>query len=140
MRMHRALIRLLSFAGLCACASIALPARAQNAIEQFYRGKTITILIGHPAGGSYDLYARLAAAHLGRFIPGNPQVLVQSRRAAAAPARCSFFTPSGRETAHYWASLRKPSGSSNWRSPRSANDAIVATPKEIIDLAATAQK
>jgi hypothetical protein len=49
MQMHRALIRLLSFAGLCACASIALPARAQNAVEQFYRGKTVTILIGHPA-------------------------------------------------------------------------------------------
>src|SRR5260370_33698434 len=79
MRMHRALIRLLSFAGLCACASIALPARAQNAVEQFYRGKTVTILIGHPAGGSDDPYAPLAAGPLRRFIPGNPHSLEPCR-------------------------------------------------------------
>src|SRR5260370_7129852 len=91
MRMHRALIRLLSFAGLCACASIALPARAQNAVEQFYRGKTITILIGHAAGGSYDLYARLAAGHLGRFIPGHPQILVQSRPGGSGAGAVQFL-------------------------------------------------
>jgi tripartite-type tricarboxylate transporter receptor subunit TctC len=91
MRMHRALIRLLGFAGLCACVSIALPARAQNAVEQFYRGKAITILIGHPAGGSYDLYARLAAVHLGRFIPGNPQVLVQSRPGGSGAGAVQFL-------------------------------------------------
>ena len=46
-------------------------------IEDLYKGKTLTILIGHPPGGSYDLYAQLAAAHLGRFVPGNPNVIVQ---------------------------------------------------------------
>ena len=91
MRINRVLIRLLGFVGLCACASIALPARAQNAVEQFYRGKTITILIGHPAGGSYDLYARLAAAHLGRFIAGNPQVLVQSRPGGSGAGAVQFL-------------------------------------------------
>src|SRR5580658_6009075 len=79
MKTDRVLLSLLSFLGLHACASLVSLARAQNAVEDFYRGKTVTILIGHPAGGSYDLYARLAAAHLGRFIPGHPQILVQSR-------------------------------------------------------------
>jgi tripartite-type tricarboxylate transporter receptor subunit TctC len=60
-------------------------ARAQGAVEAFYRGKTVTILIGHPAGGSYDLYARLAASHWGRFIPGHPQVLVQSKQVKLPP-------------------------------------------------------
>ncbi len=46
-------------------------------VEDLYKGKTLTILIGHPPGGSYDLYAQLAAAHLGRFIPGQPNVIVQ---------------------------------------------------------------
>jgi len=96
MRMHRALIRLLSFAGLCACASIALPARAQNAVEQFYRGKTVTILIGHPAGGSYDCTLGSRAAHLGRFIPGNRRFWCSRARAAAAPAQSSSSTPSDR--------------------------------------------
>src|SRR5258708_26158535 len=92
MRMHRALIRLLSFAGLCACELIGLPARAQNAVEQFYRGKTITILIGFPAGGSYDMYARLAAAHLGRFIPGQPAIAVQSRPGGSGVGAVSYFS------------------------------------------------
>ena len=44
----------------------------------FYAGKTIKIVIGTTVGGEYDLYARLVASHIGRFIPGNPNVLVQS--------------------------------------------------------------
>jgi tripartite-type tricarboxylate transporter receptor subunit TctC len=46
-------------------------------VEDLYNGQTLTILIGHPPGGSYDLYAQLAAAHLGKFVPGNPNVIVQ---------------------------------------------------------------
>jgi tripartite-type tricarboxylate transporter receptor subunit TctC len=91
MRINRALARLLSLAGLCACTLIILPARAQNAVEDFYRGKTVTILIGHPAGGSYDLYARLAASHLGRFIPGHPQILVQSRPGGSGAGAVQFL-------------------------------------------------
>jgi tripartite-type tricarboxylate transporter receptor subunit TctC len=66
-------------------------ASAQNAVEDFYRGKTVTILIGHPAGGSYDLYARLAAAHLGKYIPGHPQVLVQSKPGGAGAGAVQFL-------------------------------------------------
>lgn len=91
MRINRALTRLLCFAALYACTSIISPARAQNAVEDFYRGKTVTILIGHPAGGSYDLYARLAASHLGKFIPGHPQVLVQSRPGGSGAGAVQFL-------------------------------------------------
>jgi tripartite-type tricarboxylate transporter receptor subunit TctC len=54
------------------------PAAAQT-VEQFYRGKTITIMLGHPPGGSYDLYARLAANHIKRYIPGNPNIIIEHR-------------------------------------------------------------
>ena len=57
--------------------TLAAPARAQS-VEEFYRGKTVTILIGFSAGGGYDLYARLLARHLGQHIPGNPTVVVQN--------------------------------------------------------------
>jgi tripartite-type tricarboxylate transporter receptor subunit TctC len=90
----RVVMRLVRFAAaLCAVASVAAPAQAQaqNAVEQFYRGKTVTILIGHPAGGSYDLYARLAAGQLGRFIPGHPQVLVQSRPGGSGAGAVQFL-------------------------------------------------
>jgi tripartite-type tricarboxylate transporter receptor subunit TctC len=54
----------------------ALPSAA-DPVADFYKGHELTILIGHPPGGSYDLYAQLAAAHIGKFIPGHPTVIVQ---------------------------------------------------------------
>jgi len=50
----------------------------------FYKGKTITILAGTGAGNVYDLYARLFARHMGRYIPGNPDVIVQNMPGAAS--------------------------------------------------------
>ncbi|MBL6958183.1 MAG: hypothetical protein ISR52_04320 [Rhodospirillales bacterium] len=64
------------------------PAEA-GSVEDLYKGKDLTILIGHPPGGSYDLYAQLAAKHMGQYIPGKPNVIVQhnpgggGRKAAA---------------------------------------------------------
>src|SRR5262249_46464974 len=52
------------------------PANAQT-VEQFYRGKTVTVLVGTSPGGINDITARFAAKHFGRFIPGNPLVNVQ---------------------------------------------------------------
>ncbi|MBX9776495.1 MAG: hypothetical protein K2Y71_19115 [Xanthobacteraceae bacterium] len=68
----------------------ASPAVAQSP-EEFYKGKTITIVLGHPPGGSYDLYARLAADHLTRFIPGNPNVIVQHRPGGGGVAAVRWF-------------------------------------------------
>src|SRR3974390_2344711 len=76
--------------GLAAVALSTSLAPAQTP-EAFYRGKTVTILIGHPAGGSYDMYARLAAAHLGKYIPGHPQVLVQSKQGGASAGAVQFL-------------------------------------------------
>ena len=47
-------------------------------IEDFYRGKTITVTVGTGPGGGYDLTARLVAQNLGRHIPGHPAVIVQN--------------------------------------------------------------
>src|SRR5262249_20206169 len=64
---------LVSAATIC----FTLPATSQT-VENFYKSHELTILIGHPPGGSYDLYAQLAAAHIGKYIPGKPTVIVQS--------------------------------------------------------------
>lgn len=48
----------------------------KKAVADFYRGKTITILVGHSAGGGFDTYARLIGRHLGRYVPGEPNVIV----------------------------------------------------------------
>jgi tripartite-type tricarboxylate transporter receptor subunit TctC len=63
-----------------------------NAVAEFYRGKTITILIGFPAGGSYDTYARLAAANLRRFVPGEPSIIVQTRPGGSGVGAVTYFS------------------------------------------------
>jgi tripartite-type tricarboxylate transporter receptor subunit TctC len=55
-----------------------------QAQEPFYKGKTITILAGTGAGNVYDLYARLFARHMGKYIPGNPDIIVQNMPGAAS--------------------------------------------------------
>jgi tripartite-type tricarboxylate transporter receptor subunit TctC len=52
------------------------PAKA-DAVEDFYKGKTITFIVGSGPGGSYDLYARLLAASMSKYIPGHPTVVVK---------------------------------------------------------------
>jgi tripartite-type tricarboxylate transporter receptor subunit TctC len=62
---------------------------AAQTIEEFYRSKSITMLIGGGAGGGYDTYARLFARHLSRHIPGNPNIIAKNMPAAAGLAAAS---------------------------------------------------
>lgn len=71
------------FAGLLALVGLARPAAA-DAVADFYRGRTITLVIGFSVGGGYDLYARLLARHLGRHIPGEPGIVPQNREGAGS--------------------------------------------------------
>ncbi|HZO47264.1 MAG TPA: hypothetical protein VFB68_15320 [Xanthobacteraceae bacterium] len=57
------------------------PALAQTP-EQFYKGKTVDIVIGYSVGGGYDIYARLIARHIGKHIPGNPTVVPKNMEGA----------------------------------------------------------
>ena len=54
----------------------------EKTVGDFYRGKTVRIIIGSGAGGTYDIYSRLMAKHMPRFIPGNPTLLVVPRPGA----------------------------------------------------------
>src|SRR5262245_44453320 len=63
--------------GLCVIAALADRARA-DAVSDFYRGKTVTIIVGYTAGGGYDLYARAIGRHMGKHLPGNPNFIVQN--------------------------------------------------------------
>ncbi len=71
------------------CASLAFvlscgvthPARA-DAVEDFYKGKTISLAIAHSAGGGYDLYGRLLARFLRKHIPGQPIIVPQQMTGA----------------------------------------------------------
>src|SRR5262249_20145332 len=52
--------------------------------DQFYKGKTIDLVIGYPTGGSNDVYARAVARHLGKHIPGNPSVVPKNTPGAGS--------------------------------------------------------
>jgi tripartite-type tricarboxylate transporter receptor subunit TctC len=58
-------------------------ARADT-VSDFYRGKTLHVLIGYGEGGGYDIYGRLFAEFLGRYLPGNPTVIPQNMPGAGS--------------------------------------------------------
>ena len=62
--------------GIAATIAIAMPASADE-VADFYKGRQITYIIQAGAGGYYGLNGRLIANHMGRFIPGNPSLIVQ---------------------------------------------------------------
>jgi tripartite-type tricarboxylate transporter receptor subunit TctC len=66
-----------------AALSLTGPAGAQNA-EEFFRGKTINMIIGYSVGGGYDLYGRMLARHIGRHIPGKPTIVPQNMTGAGS--------------------------------------------------------
>jgi tripartite-type tricarboxylate transporter receptor subunit TctC len=69
--------------GSTAAAPAASAADAQ-AVESFYRGKTVRILVGYGAGGPYDTFSRIVARYLPQYIPGHPTVVVENRPGAAS--------------------------------------------------------
>ena len=68
---------------LAAFVLFATPAAAQD-VAGFYKGKTVRIIVGFSAGGGYDHYARVLSRHIGRHIPGQPNVIVQNMPGAAS--------------------------------------------------------
>lgn len=58
------------------------PAAAEP-VADFYKGKSVTVVVGHEVGSGYDVYARVLARHLGRQIPGSPNIVVQNMVGAA---------------------------------------------------------
>src|SRR5262249_17574811 len=74
-RMRAALVGLLS---LLMCGA------AQAAPSPFYKGKTVHVIVGFTPGGGYDLYARVLARHIGRHLPGEPNVIVENMPGAGS--------------------------------------------------------
>jgi hypothetical protein len=64
-----------------------LPAEgAAQTVEEFYKSKSLTMLVGSGAGGGYDTYARIFARHMSRYIPGNPTIIAKNMPAPAGLA------------------------------------------------------
>ena len=68
----------------------AAPAESQSTAD-FYRGKSISLIIGFGEGGGYDLSARLVAQYLPRFIPGNPSIVPRNMPGASSVRAVEYF-------------------------------------------------
>src|ERR671914_2144709 len=83
--MHKVLV---SIVGLVAVSLlITSPGHAQT---DFYKGKTITIIAGTKAGDVYDLYARMFAQYMPKYIPGNPNIIVQNMPGAGSMIAANY--------------------------------------------------
>ncbi len=78
-------------AAACLAAAIMLAPAVASAGE-YYAGKSIDLLIGAPAGGGYDIYARALARHYGRHIPGQPAIIPKNMPGAGSGRAAGFIS------------------------------------------------
>src|SRR5437660_8276676 len=77
-------------ASVTAALLIAAQAGAQT-VEEFYRGKTLTLVVGNGPGGGFDVLGRLLARHIGKHVPGNPSVIVQNMPGAGSLVAANYL-------------------------------------------------
>lgn len=85
-------LRLAAFAGMTATLLVgsSFGVRAQS-VEEFYRGRSMSMLIGFSVGGGYDLYARHLARHMGKHIPGKPTIVPQNMSGAGSLRAANYL-------------------------------------------------
>lgn len=71
-------------------ALLTAPAHA-DAVATFYKGKQVQVIVGYGPGGGYDIYARMLARHMGQYIPGNPNLVVQNMPGAGSLIATNFI-------------------------------------------------
>jgi tripartite-type tricarboxylate transporter receptor subunit TctC len=78
------LARAFAVAATAVAALVPFAAAQAQGVADFYRGKTVDLMIGYSVGGGYDVYARLIARHMGKHIPGNPIVTPRNMEGAGS--------------------------------------------------------
>jgi tripartite-type tricarboxylate transporter receptor subunit TctC len=78
--------------GWCATAAL-IPAasHAQDATPDFYSGRTLRVVVGFPPGGGFDLYARLLAEYLPKYLPGHPNIVVENMPGATTARAAAYI-------------------------------------------------
>jgi len=75
---------------LFSCVWIFVSISAPGAQETFYKGKTIRLVIGSTPGGSYDRWGRMFARYMPKYLPGNPEIIVQNMPGAGSLVAANF--------------------------------------------------
>ena len=60
-------------------------------VEEFYKGRRLTLTVGYGPGGGYDVFGRLLARHFGKYVPGNPQIIVQNMPGAGSLVSANYI-------------------------------------------------
>ena len=92
--MHARMV-LCRIASACAAFTVAQSttvAQTPDPVANFYRGKTISLYVGFPPGGGYDLYARLFAPYFSRHIPGNPSIVLKTMLGGSGIRASGYMT------------------------------------------------
>jgi tripartite-type tricarboxylate transporter receptor subunit TctC len=77
---------------ILAAAALALGVAARaDSVEEFYRGRTVTLIVSSGVGGGYDTYGRTLARHIGRHIPGQPHLIVQNMPGAGSLTALNYL-------------------------------------------------
>jgi len=71
------------------------PAYAQDDVAEFFKGKTLRIVVGSGVGSGYDITARILARHLRTHLPGNPTIIVQNQPGAGGLTMTNSLTANG---------------------------------------------
>ncbi len=66
-------------------------AAAADSVEDFYKGRNVSLVIGYSVGGGYDAYARLLARYIGKHIPGEPSIVPQQMTGAGSLRSANFI-------------------------------------------------
>ncbi len=88
--MRRAVVAIFALAVAWPGVALGQSSAGPSSVEEFYRGRKIDLIIGYSSGGTYDLYARLVARHLGQYIPGKPTIVPRNMPGAGSRAAVNW--------------------------------------------------
>ena len=81
---------------LVIAAVMTIAAAGQSHADDFYKGKTIRVIVGGSAGGGFDIYTRAMARHMGKYIPGNPLLIVENMTGAGTLIAAKYLHSSAK--------------------------------------------
>src|SRR5215510_15120259 len=88
---RRSRTRTLTGAAALMCCCFPFWQSAAQPAADLFKGRTVNLIIGAGSGGGIDLYGRLVARHIGRHLPGQPNVVAQNMPAAGSIAAANYL-------------------------------------------------
>ena len=105
--MLKRIARIASYGTLMAALPIAITATRADSVAEFYKGKTVTLVVAFGAGGMYGLNGRIMSRHIGKHIPGNPNIIVQHKSGAGGSKAANYMYSAAPKDGSYMAELSK---------------------------------